>query len=262
MIEDRSRDRFSEQKPLAERDARLAQRQQVLFALHTLGDHRGNEVAGDLTDGPDDRVAIAVGRAAEDEVAIDLQTIRTGIDDHPEVAVAEAHVVHRDAHAELSEAPDRVQQTAGIEVRRLFDELDHQPLQIELVRRGRRLDVQRKRRIALQGRGMDVHMHGDVLELHRGGQGRSETTAVEAHFLALEADVVEQDRRALELPSRRPSRERFHRADHRRLAGEVDDRLEDHPQASRLEEALDEHVSAHSSLRQRATPPLAPAKPV
>ena len=199
-------------------------------------------------------MTIAVGRAAEDEVAVDLQTVRPGIDDHPVVAVAEADVVHRDADAELSQAPDRVQQTAGVEIRRLFDELDHQSLRIEVVHRDRRLDVKRKRGIALQGRGMDVHVHGDVLELPRGGERRTETAPVEAHFFTLETDVVEQHRRALELPSRRTSRERFDGAHDRLRGGEVDDRLEDDTQASRLEETLDEHVSAHSSLRRRAAP--------
>src|SRR5258708_15712996 len=93
----------SQQKPLRDGDAEGSQHGQIVGLLDALGDHDGAEIVGQTANRAKDCLPMKILGTAIDEVTINLQKLWPGVEDHPVIAVTEAKIIDRSAHADCAQ---------------------------------------------------------------------------------------------------------------------------------------------------------------
>jgi hypothetical protein len=158
--------RTTEQVALHVATSFAANSRQLSWRLHAFHRRGHVQAAAEARDGADDRLRFRVGLYVVDERPVDLDSIEREAPQVAERGVSRAEVVHRDAHAALSQFPQHRQRLIGVAHQDRFGDLQFQPLRLEPGIGERTMDLAHERALGkLHGRNVDGHADA-------GGPGR------------------------------------------------------------------------------------------
>jgi len=188
-------------------------------------DHAGVEELGQRENRARHGNLPGIAARAMDEVSVDFQIVGAAVQNRLVVRVAEADIVDGDRKPSLTKRAQCTRERERVARRCVFADLDDDRCRIDPGRFGLLDQTANEPAVVRESRGVNVQ--GDARSATRpGAQRAAHDVAVHLRFQPTPADVIEQRGCLIQLRSARTAGEALDREDRRRVAGRVDDCLQ------------------------------------